>query len=438
MTPVVGSRSRLTAVAGVVLLAVAACSGGTSAADGDGSPTTATIEAEGISPSSEAGDVEGEAGDVEGDAGGVEPEELDAEADLYAVPEPIPDGEHGTLLRYQQITPTQVEGATTWRVMYLSESLEGESIVVTGTVLVPAAPAPAEGRMVLANAHGTTGIADECAPSKDGGDGALALMGPVLDDGWVVTSTDYEGLGTPGRHPYLVGESEGRSVIDSVRAAAQLPDAELGDQLALTGYSQGGHGALWAGEIAAEWAPELEVVGTFAGAPATEIDLILRAAPSLPQAGFAYMIVAGIAAAYPEADPALFLTDEGVARLDAVDEGCTSEIFAAVSGVPASDLVRAGGADVEPWKSLAVENNPGQVTTDAPILIIHSEQDSTVPVALSGILEGRMCGLGQVVERRVLPEGGSHGGAAPEAFRQGLAWLTGLVEGTEPVDGCAA
>jgi hypothetical protein len=204
----------------------------------------------------------------------------------------------------------------------------------------------------------------------------------------------------------------------------------------IAGYSQGGHGALWAGEVAEEWAPDLHVVGTFAGAPATEIDIILRAAPRLPQAGFAYMIVAGMEAAYPEADPSLFLTEAGVEKLDAVDEGCTGQVFEAVAGIPSTELVRADGADTEPWKSLAVEQNPGRVTTEAPILIIHSDQDDTVPVALSGILYARMCDLGQVVERRVLEGGGGHVDAAPEAFRQGLEWLGDLLEGGEPTSSC--
>lgn len=436
-TPIV----RRLAVSLAVVALLAACSGGDDDATTDDDPTGTTDAPTSVEPDEPDGskpetETESEAETESETETGIEPEELGADEDIYAVPDPIPEGEHGTLLRYQEVTPSAVDGARTWRVMYLSESLAGDPIVVTGTVLVPTAPPAEGGRTVLTVAHGTTGIADECAPSK-GDNGSLGILAPAIEDGWIVAATDYEGLGTPGRHPYLVGESEGRGVIDAVRAAGDLPDAEASDQVAIAGYSQGGHGALFAGEIAAEWAPELEVAGTFAGAPATEIDVILRAAPALGQAGFAYMLVAGIEAAYPEADAGLFLTDEGVDRLGAVDEGCTSAIFAAVAGVPASDLVRPEGADTEPWKTLAVENNPGRVVTEAPVLIVHSDSDDVVPVALSGILYARMCMEGQVVERRVLPDGGGHGQAAPEAFRQGLEWLEGQLTGTDPVDGCA-
>ena len=417
-------RSRAAALAAaLVLVLAAACSSDSSGSEA--ATTSTTTEAAGSSSTTEA----------EGD--GATPVELASGDDLYEVPDPLPDVPHGTLLHHREITPSPTEGARAFGVMYTSESVQGEPIAVTGQVLIPTAEAPEGGRPTLALAHGTTGLADECAPSKGEGALELRLMAPVVDEGWIVTVTDYEGLGTPGRHPYLVGESEGRGVIDSALAASALPGADQGDQLAIAGYSQGGHGALWAGEIAPEWAPELDVVGTFAGAPATEIDLILRAAPRLPQAGFAYMTIAGIAAAYPEADPSLILTDEGVTRLDAVDEGCTRDIFAAVAGIPASDLVRADGPASEPWATLAKEQNPGQVTTEAPILIIHSAQDDVVPVALSGVLYARMCQEGQVVERRVLEDGGGHTAAAPEAYAQGLRWLLDQADGAEPVDGCA-
>ena len=369
------------------------------------------------------------------EAAPAEPVAVSTDDELYAVPDPIPEGAHGDLVRYQEVVPSTVEGARSYRVMYLSESLAGAPIVVTGTVVVPETAAPAEGRPVLTIAHGTTGIADECAPSRDGA-AELAIAGPAVERGWIVAVTDYEGLGTPGRHPYLVGESEGRGVIDAVLAAGQLPDAERSDTTLIGGYSQGGHGALWAGQVAAEWAPELDVVGTFAGAPATELDVILGAAGSPGVAGFAALIVAGYEAAYPEADPALFLTEEGVARLDAVDEGCVSDVFGALSDLAPDELVRPEGPSTPPWPDLAAENNPGQVVTEAPILIIHSQQDDVVPVALSEILFDRMCAEGQAVERRVLPDGGGHGPAAVVAYPQALEWFDRLLAGETVENTC--
>lgn len=349
-------------------------------------------------------------------------EAFTGDGDFYAVPEPLPRTGHGQLLRYEVVKPSIADGATTYRVMYRSESIQGDPIAVTGTVLVPDSPAPAGGRRLLTLAHGTTGIADSCAPSKVPGS-ELLLMGPAIRDGWLVAMSDYEGLGTPGRHPYLVGESEGRSVIDAILAAGELPDADPGADLAIAGYSQGGHGALWANQVAGEWAPDLHVVGTFAGAPATEMDVILAAAPSLPVlSGFAYLIVAGFQAAYPDADPSQYLTDAGMARLDEVDKGCVADVIKAFAG--SKDLVRPGAMSSGPWLDLAKENNPGNVKTAAPILIIHSQGDEVVPVALSELLLTRLCTEDQVVERRVVDRGG-HGATAPSAYDDGLIWLRG-------------
>jgi hypothetical protein len=370
-------------------------------------------------------------------AGAPEAEEFGG-GDFYAAPDPVPDDEHGTLVRYQPVDALDVGGAAAWRMMYVSESLEGEPIVVTGTALVPAGEAPAGGRPVLTIAHGTSGIADECAPSKDPVATELSLMGQFVDAGYLVVLSDYEGLGTPGRHPYLVGESEGRGVLDGALAARELPDAEAGDTLSIFGYSQGGHGALWAGQLAADWAPDYELVGTVAGAPATELPVIFSAAGSLPIAGFLYMIIAGFAEAYPEADPGLVLTPAGEAELPQVDEGCVGEVIEHFADTPNAELLKPGLAEVEPWADLEAANDPGRVATDSPILIVHSAADNVVPATLSQLLVQRMCGEGQVVERRVYDKGQGHVEAVPDAVNDGFEWLQQRAAGGEPVSTCAA
>ena len=82
--------------------------------------------------------------------------------DFYTPPDPLPDAEHGTLLRYEQLD-TAIEGGTAWKVMYLSESLEGDPIAVTGVVVTPDGEPPADGWKLLSVAHGTTGIGDDYA-----------------------------------------------------------------------------------------------------------------------------------------------------------------------------------------------------------------------------------------------------------------------------------
>jgi pimeloyl-ACP methyl ester carboxylesterase len=219
-------------------------------------------------------------------------------------------------------------------------------------------------------------------------------------------------------------------------AARELPDADVGDQLSIFGYSQGGHGALFAGQLAADWAPDYELVGTVAGAPATELPIIFGAAGSLPIAGFLYMIIAGFAEAYPEADPSLVLTPAGESELPQVDRGCVSDVIGHFAGAPNAELLKPGLADVEPWADLETANDPGRVATYSPILVVHSAADDVVPAALSQVLVRRMCAEGQVVERRVYDKGQSHVQAVPDAVSDAFEWLQQWAAGDKPVSTC--
>jgi hypothetical protein len=341
--------------------------------------------------------------------------------DFYVPPDPLPSGAHGALIRYQPIAAPKVRGAQPYRILYLSESVAGKPIAVSGTALVPKAAPPKGGRGLVTIAHGTTGIADECAPSKSPARTELSLTTPMIRNGFLVAMSDYEGLGTPGRHPYLVGESEGRGVLDAITAAGQLPNASPGKRLGIAGYSQGGHGSLWAEQLAPTWTPQYKVMGTFAGAPASEISLVMRAAPKV--AGFAFYLIAGIAAAYPDAKPAQVLTPLGVSHLTEVDRGCVRQVLPKLAALGGSKLVKPDLTGIEPWARLAKESDAGQVRTPDPLLIIQSKADNTVPIIFSEILMKRMCAEGQVVERRVRLLGENHSQAAVPAYQQAYEWM---------------
>src|SRR5918999_2916930 len=93
-----------------------------------------------------------------------------------------------------------------------------------------------------------------------------------LRAGYVVTATDYQGLGGPGVHQYVVGATEARNVLDSVKAAKQIPAAGASDNVVAVGWSQGGGAAIFTGQAAsAPYARPLRVRGIAALAPAADI-----------------------------------------------------------------------------------------------------------------------------------------------------------------------
>ncbi len=159
------------------------------------------------------------------------------------------------------------------RVLYTSTNgLDGKTpIVVSGAIYLPKGAAPSTGWPIIAWAHGTTGVADVCAPSwaarapRD-----TDYLNAWLAQGYAVVATDYQGLGTPGPHPWLMVKPEAWSVLDSVRAALkEFP--ELANSVVIVGQSQGAHAALSAALLAHDYAPLIKLKGTVAtGVPSRE------------------------------------------------------------------------------------------------------------------------------------------------------------------------
>lgn len=356
---------------------------------------------------------------------------------FYDLPDPLPAGRHGDLLRIQPV-PGAPDGASWQRIMYRSASVSGEPIAVTGVVTLPDTEPPPGGWPLVAHAHGTTGIANVCAPSVSlsaGGTYAteIALLSnSVASDGFALVSTDYEGLGVKGRHPYLVGESAGRSVLDSLLAARQLPDVDASGPVGIVGYSLGGHAAAWANQLASGWAPGLDIVGVLAGAPASEVPEFVAADPSatrpLLQAR-TVLVASGLAATGDAFDLEAALSDAGLGVLDQLDERCDPDLPA---GEP---LTRVDLAVQEPWAGALRANVPGAIRGAAPVLIVHSRTDIVIPIAQGEALAARLCRAGQVVEMRELPDG-EHVPTAVAAYRLGLAWIRDLMRGETPVSTC--
>jgi alpha-beta hydrolase superfamily lysophospholipase len=356
--------------------------------------------------------------------------------DFYTPPDPLPGSTNGDLIWARPIEPPPI-GTTAWLVLYRSESVGGDPVAVSGVVVAPASDAGAA-RPVLSWAHGTTGLADRCAPSKTFGSTSEALLASaIVALGFTYVATDYEGLGTPGVHPYLVGQSEGRGVLDIVRAAAQLAGTgvDAASPVAIFGHSQGGHAALMAGELAATYAPELDVVGTVAGAPPGDIALIERgtgAASGFAGGGFGLMLDAGFAAAYPDLPADALVTEEGLDVLAAAADTCTAEAFGLAEASP--DIQRDGTEDAG-WQAVFEANSPGGVAPSAPVLILHGSADNVVPPILSELIEADYCQLGVTVQRTVY-EGADHGSVLAQGFAEVQTWIMARLNGEPPPTSC--
>lgn len=194
--------------------------------------------------------------------------------DFYRPPSDAP-GAPGTLIRSQELNDRVLPaGSRAWRIMYSTTFPDGSPATAVATVLAPAALPPGP-RPVVMWEHGTVGIQEKCMPSAVTSpfEGVPALD-EVIQQGWVLVATDYA-PNPQGVHPYIIGEGESRNGVDSVRAAKDMPELDLDNRTAIWGHSQGGHAALSTAIRGGDYAPELNLVGAAAFAPASNMEKIM-------------------------------------------------------------------------------------------------------------------------------------------------------------------
>lgn len=327
---------------------------------------------------------------------------LGPEGDLFYVPpDPLPPGAPGDLI---WSTPLPAPAGTqAWKILYHSRTAEDGDTAVSGVLVTPAGAPPPEGRPVVAIAPGTTGLADQCSASKTA-EGLVSspLVQQHIASGHVVVGTDYEGLGTPGLHPYGVGESAGRNLLDAARSATHVADAGAGTRVVLFGHSQGGHAAFFAGGIAPTYAPELEVLGVVSVAP--PIDLVALtsnvslAAGSL---GWDVMFVRGFAAAYPELDVRLVLTESALDASDVVESACADAVLNAFIGLTTPQVLVRAPADVPAWREVLERNSLRVDWVTAPVLLVKGDADGLLPKPFTDLFVDKLCAAEDLVEYRV-------------------------------------
>jgi pimeloyl-ACP methyl ester carboxylesterase len=268
--------------------------------------------------------------------------------------------------------------ATGKRITYATTAVNGSSITATGLVLTPKT---GKKNQTVVWGHGTTGLADQCAPSLSQAvfwPEARAAIAALLAKGWTVTAPDYPGLGTPSAHPYLIGLSEARSMIDSVKAARNL-DSALSALYVVDGHSQGGQGALFAGQLAPSYDGALVLRGVAAIAPVSNVDLLAPLIPGTPGQGYLVMGLYGLKAQEPTFDPNSVLATPAEQRTTVLQTGCLNEILDAYASLTAEQLLVGGALPQSVVTKLAYYDNPAQSAPSAPILIVQGTDDEAVP-----------------------------------------------------------
>jgi hypothetical protein len=352
---------------------------------------------------------------------------------LYDAPSPLPERAPGTVIWAEPIALPAGTAAKALRVMYHTRDSQGRDVAATGTITYPTAPAPAGGWPILSYGHGAVGMAPGCAPSRQG-----ATRTNFGVEG-IVVAADYVGLGPNGqRHALLSGRAEGQSMIDIARAARRVLGVRAATTWLAVGVSQGGHAALFAGERADAYAPELSLAGVVAAAPTSNLTETYPADTQLVVDVVTVMGLYGMAVDHPEVEPRDYVTDRTAQVAEGViDTGCLSEVGLALAAIPSAELFTANPRTTEPGRSVALANNPGQSPSGAPVLLVQGSADVVVVPARTEALFADMCELGEPVQR-VTIAGGTHDNTTSLARPQIEAWLDARLAGTPAPTSCPA
>ncbi|HCA4898813.1 alpha/beta fold hydrolase [Acinetobacter baumannii] len=306
----------------------------------------------------------------------------------------------------------------------------GQEVQATSLVFTPNTQPPVGGWPIVVWAHGTTGVADVCAPSKAAlADSTKDLISKLLAAGYVVVAPDYEGLGTPGIHPFLNVKSEAFSITDAVVATRNyLSQRNLltSKKWVTVGHSQGGHAALGAAQYASR--AQLEYKGTVAVAPASNLGFILIAGEqSVANATldkkismyaqldtYTALVTAGIRNTQPTFDYPQVFTPQISSIAQQAETICSGPLGQAF-GAGMTQYVTEHNGTLDGYTRtqpnfmavplvktfLDKDSQPLQVKVTTPIIIYQGLADSTVPKVATDILISNATAVGTKINNYV-------------------------------------
>lgn len=291
-----------------------------------------------------------------------------------------------------------VDNGTALRILYRTQRADGSKTFSSGMVFIPNNSAAGTPRPVVAWAHGTVGLGPQCAPSRSAHPvGNISWVSSMLERGWVVTATDYAGLGTPGTSGYLVGDDEANDVLNSVRALKYIPSAHAGSSFAVWGHSQGGSSALFSASQAHSYAPELHLVATVASAPAAELVPLLN---ETYNSTLAWVIGPEVLTSWPGTYQGLpvrsILSSAGYDNYQRIGQKCITS--AAVEGLIRNAIhqrfFNGNPVNSPRWRTIAQQETAPVLAPSQPLMVAESLTDQVVLPNTTALYIQRACAAG--------------------------------------------
>lgn len=370
--------------------------------------------------------------------------------DAFYDPPAVVPYDNGRLIRADAFSGQSPPGGDVQRILYTTRDALGRPAVASALVITPTESRPGARPVVVWN-HGTTGVARGCAPSlRDASATHWAIPGlnDALERGWVVVASDYSGQGAPGVFPYLIGRGEARSSLDAVLAARELDGVALSRSTVAWGHSQGGHAALWMAEIAADYAPDIDLLGAAVLAPVTDplelADEVTRNVATAELSIISSWVLVPYADTYDDVDLSRYVAPGAQTLVREMTQRCPTEPGVIVSVATALGVSEDGPlfpADLTTGPLGArLAENAATGPWDVPLLVAWGDADEVIPPRLQEGFVERACAQGDEV-RWVVYAGYDHLATVLPRSRflpVLISWTDGLFTGREaPTDDCA-
>ncbi len=357
---------------------------------------------------------------------------------FYSDPVSLTRTRPGDLLRQEAVDGySVVSGMKSVRILYHSQNAAHGDVVTSAVVLVPPGPTPPGGWPVIAWAHGTSGVAQSCAPSlmKDlyYGTPVLAAM---LTGGFAVVATDYRGLGTAGPTMYGSKQAQALDVIYAMPAArAAVP--QLGRRWVADGHSQGGFTTWGVAELESQLKDD-GYLGAISVAGAFQVDELMQTLNQGEGAFYLAYIASGIQGRFPAFRPDDLLSREPMQSYSRVTaQGCWYYAHALYKDIPQGTTLKEGWKDNVWVRKWVKENNEGAIRINKPLLVLAGEADRTIPIEGVRTIVRRACRAGSGLTFRSYP-GLDHSPVMVDSLAYQLEWIRERLAGTRAAGTCAA
>lgn len=374
-----------------------------------------------------------------------------------------------------------MKNTNAWLIAYVSSDVNNHKTLATGLLVSPTGEAPANGRPIVAWAHGTTGTAQNCGPSQvlnpaqplnqyflmSGNsytDFGLPAMSAFIKAGYVIVATDYQGLGGGGKHQYSVSVTQAQDVINSIRAATQVKEAKAGSKAIVYGWSQGGGATITAAGLANYLTAkdsvrnDLNIVGFVAMAP-FDVGVTMPANLTNEESAKQYFqdlsaqfsdnvfnfthyaqYIWGVVAAFPNLKVEDIFTDQGADVINTIMQRKCMHVASGtidyMFGQSYKTLLRNDINNSLAWVEANKKGSVPTVKPMAPVIIYYGTKDVTVPPIMGKLYQAQMCKLGGNITRVQLPGEQTHFSTPGSAEPMFVKWVADRFAGIEAKNGC--